>query len=97
MSFPFSVYIIHPPHFVVLPLSQGEKVDGVQMTEYRVQSTDYRLQSTEYRLQITDYRLQITDDGLQRATSTCRDTECRVRQSKYDIVDVSDTACRVHT
>ena len=53
--------------------------------------------STDDRLQITEYRVQSTDDGLQRATSTCRDTECRVRQSKYDIVDVSDTACRVHT
>ena len=28
-------YIIPPPHFVVLPLSQGEKVDGVQITDGR--------------------------------------------------------------
>ena len=28
-------YIIPPPHFVVLPLSQGEKVDGIQITDYR--------------------------------------------------------------
>ena len=26
---------IPPPHFVVLPLSQGEKVDGVQITDGR--------------------------------------------------------------
>ena len=30
-------YIIPPPHFVVLPLSQGEKVDGVQITDNRWQ------------------------------------------------------------
>ena len=43
---------IPPPHFVVLPLSQGEKVDGVQITDDRVQMI------------------------------ACRDTGCRVRQSK---------------
>ena len=30
-------YIIPPPHFVVLPLSQGEKVDGVQIAYNRWQ------------------------------------------------------------
>ena len=37
------------------------------------------------------------DDRAQMATSACRDTACRVRQCKDDIVDVSDTACRVPT
>ena len=41
---------IPPPHFVVLPLTQGEKVDGVQK-----QSTDDRVQMTEYRVQMTEY------------------------------------------
>ena len=37
---PFTVhsfFYIPPPHFVVLPLSQGEKVDGVQITDNRGQ------------------------------------------------------------
>ena len=33
---------IPPPHFVVLPLTQGEKVDGVQK-----QSTDDRVRRAE--------------------------------------------------
>ena len=74
-------YIIPPPHFVVLPLSQGEKVDGIQMTEYRVQST-------EYRVQMTDYRGQHQLVGTRHAVSA---------NAKDDIVDVSDTACRVPT
>ena len=39
----------------------------------------------------------MADDRAQMATSACRDTARRVRQCKDDIVDVSDTACRVPT
>ena len=80
---------------MVLPLSQGEKVDGVQMTEYRVQSTDYRLQSTEYRLQITDYRLQMTDyRGRHQLVGTRYAVSAN---AKDDTMGVSDTAFRVPT
>ena len=74
-------YIIPPPHFVVLPLSQGEKVDGIQRTGDRLQITDYRLQMTDYR-------------GRHQLVGTRHAVSAKV---KYGIVDVSDTACRVPT